>query len=75
MTGSPVSGPQHKAPVDKGAPAEERDERINSMPKFVASTSQQGSLSWNAGLLDGGLPESVGSLKQRMAGRLLERVR
>ena len=40
-------------------------DRINSMPKYVASKSLQEPLEWNATLLRGDLAESVTALKQR----------
>ena len=40
-------------------------ERINSMPKYVASRSLHKQLDWNATLLEGDLAESVPALKER----------
>lgn len=40
-------------------------ERLNSMPKYVASRTLQGPLAWNATLLEGDLAESVTALKNR----------
>ncbi len=40
-------------------------DRINSMPKYVASRSLQEPLAWNATLLEGDLAESVPVLKER----------
>jgi dihydrofolate reductase len=40
-------------------------DRINSMPKYVASRSLSEPLAWNATLLEGDLTESVGELKER----------
>jgi dihydrofolate reductase len=39
-------------------------ERLNSMPKYVASRSLREPLAWNATLLEGDLTESVTALKQ-----------
>jgi dihydrofolate reductase len=39
-------------------------ERLNSMPKYVASRSLREPLAWNATLLEGDLAESVTALKQ-----------
>src|ERR671933_1280121 len=46
-------------------------ERVNSMPKYVASRSLRGPLTWNATLLEGDLATSVAALKQRARGNLL----
>jgi dihydrofolate reductase len=40
-------------------------DRMNSMPKFVASTTLQEPLEWNATLLTGDLAEEVAKLKQQ----------
>jgi dihydrofolate reductase len=40
-------------------------DRINSMPKYVASRSLHEPLDWNATLLEGDLAESVTALKER----------
>jgi dihydrofolate reductase len=40
-------------------------ERINSMPKYVASRSLRGPLEWNATLLEGDLAGSVRALKAK----------
>jgi dihydrofolate reductase len=40
-------------------------DRINSMPKYVASRSLQEPLEWNATLLEGDLAQSVPAIKQR----------
>ena len=40
-------------------------DRINSMPKYVASRSLSEPLAWNATLLEGDLSESVPALKER----------
>jgi dihydrofolate reductase len=45
--------------------------RINSMPKYVASRTLSGPLTWNATLLEGEIAESVRGLKDEHAGNLL----
>jgi dihydrofolate reductase len=40
-------------------------DRMNSLPKFVASTTLREPLEWNATLLEGEIPEAVRALKQR----------
>jgi dihydrofolate reductase len=40
-------------------------DRMNSMPKYVASRTLRGPLEWNASLLEGDLAESVAALKER----------
>jgi dihydrofolate reductase len=45
-------------------------DRINSMPKYVASRTLREPLEWNATLLEGDLAESVPALKQRHEGTL-----
>jgi dihydrofolate reductase len=45
--------------------------RMNSMPKYVASRSLRGPLTWNATLLEGELVESVNKLKERHHGNLI----
>jgi dihydrofolate reductase len=40
-------------------------ERLNSMPKYVASRSPRGPLGWNATLLEGELADSVPAIKDR----------
>jgi dihydrofolate reductase len=40
-------------------------DRMNSLPKFVASTSLKEPLEWNATLLAGDVPAAVARLKQR----------
>ena len=45
-------------------------ERINRLPKYVASRSLQPT-EWNAQLLDGNLAEAVGALKQQTGQTLL----
>jgi dihydrofolate reductase len=39
--------------------------RLNSMPKYVASRTLRGPLAWNATLLEGDLAESVAAIKER----------
>jgi dihydrofolate reductase len=45
--------------------------RMNSMPKYVASRTLSGPLTWNATLLDGDLAESVSALKEKHQGNLI----
>jgi dihydrofolate reductase len=40
-------------------------DRLNSMPKYVASRTLRGPLEWNATLLEGDLADSVPALKKR----------
>ena len=40
-------------------------DRLNSMPKYVASRTLRGPLAWNATLLEGDLAESIVALKDR----------
>ena len=46
-------------------------DRLNSMPKYVASRTLREPLAWNANLLDGDLAESVTALKDRHDGTLI----
>jgi dihydrofolate reductase len=46
-------------------------ERMNALPKYVASTTLKESLAWNAALLDGDVPAAVAKLKQQPGGDLL----
>jgi dihydrofolate reductase len=46
-------------------------ERMNTMPKYVASTTLREPLAWNATLLDGDMPAAVAKLKQQPGGDLL----
>jgi dihydrofolate reductase len=46
-------------------------DRTNALPKFVASRTLRGPLTWNATLLEGDLTESITELKQRFSGNLL----
>lgn len=45
--------------------------RMNSMPKYVASRSLSGPLSWNATLLEGDLTDSISRLKAQHEGNLI----
>jgi len=45
--------------------------RLNSMPKYVASRTLREPLAWNATLLEGDLAESVTALKDRHDGTLI----
>jgi dihydrofolate reductase len=46
-------------------------ERMNTLPKYVASTTLQEPLAWNATLLHGAVPAAVAKLKQQPGGDLL----
>ena len=46
-------------------------DRLNSMPKYVASRTLHAPLAWNATLLEGDLAESVTALKDRHDGTLV----
>lgn len=46
-------------------------EKMNAMPKHVASTTLRGPLGWNATLLEGDLPSAVGRLKDGGGGPIL----
>lgn len=46
-------------------------ERMNALPKYVASTTLREPLAWNAALLDGDVPAAVAKLKQQPGGDLL----
>jgi dihydrofolate reductase len=44
---------------------------LNPMPKFVASRTLQGSLDWNASVIEGELAEGVSRLKEELDGDLI----
>ena len=46
-------------------------ERINRLPKYVASTTLQEPLAWNASLLTGDVPAAVARLKQQPGQAIL----
>lgn len=46
-------------------------DRMNSIPKFVASKSGKGPLDWNATMMKGDLAEEVRTLKRQYSGDLL----
>lgn len=46
-------------------------ERVNSMPKYVASRTLTGPLEWNATLINGNLDEAVPALKATHSGNLI----
>ncbi|WP_329254410.1 dihydrofolate reductase family protein [Actinoallomurus sp. NBC_01490] len=46
-------------------------DQINGLPKYVASRTLQGPLTWNARLLEGDVPERVAELKRELPGNLL----
>jgi dihydrofolate reductase len=45
-------------------------ERVNTIPKYIASRTLEEPLDWNASLLKGDLAENVASLKRRHRGNL-----
>ena len=47
-------------------------DRINSMPKYVASRTLQEPLEWNATLIKGDIAEEIGKLKQKPGKDLLQ---
>ena len=55
-------------PTRQGADAD----RINSMPKYVASHTLQAPLDWNAALIEGDAAEEIGKLKQAPGKSLLQ---
>jgi len=46
-------------------------ERINGMPKYVASRTLEGPLEWNATLIEGEVVQSVPELKEKHPGNLI----
>src|SRR5262245_53666922 len=46
-------------------------ERVNRMPKYVASSTVTGPLEWNATLIEGDLADDVRRLKEHHDGNLL----
>ena len=46
-------------------------DRVNSMPKYVASRTLSGPLEWNATLLEGDIADRVAELKEAHPGNLL----
>jgi dihydrofolate reductase len=50
----------------------EQADRINAMPKYVASRSLQEPLTWNSTLLQGDAAEEIGKLKQQPGRPLLQ---
>lgn len=55
-------------PAREGAQAE----RINNMPKYVASRTLEEPLAWNAALLKGDVAKEIGKLKQEDGNDLLQ---
>jgi dihydrofolate reductase len=47
-------------------------DRINSMPKHVATRTQKGPLQWNATAIKGDIAEEIGQLKQKPGKSLLQ---
>ncbi|NED97696.1 deaminase [Phytoactinopolyspora alkaliphila] len=46
-------------------------ERVNSMPKYVASRTLSGPLAWNATLIEGEVVQAVPALKEKHTGNLI----
>jgi dihydrofolate reductase len=46
-------------------------DRVNSVPKHIASRTLQGPLSWNSSLITGDLTEAVTALKSQYRGNLI----
>jgi dihydrofolate reductase len=46
-------------------------DRMNSMPKYVASRTLRGPLEWNATLIEGDLAQGIPALKERHKGDLI----
>src|SRR5215218_6409530 len=55
-------------PTREGKPAD----KINSMPKYVASRTLKEPLAWNATLIRGDVAEEIRKLKQELSGDLLQ---
>ena len=47
-------------------------DRMNSLPKYVASRTLQGSLTWNANLIQGDIAQEVAKLKEGPGGAILQ---
>ena len=47
-------------------------DKINGMPKYVASRTLQEPLTWNATLIKGDVAEEIGKLKQELGGGLVQ---
>lgn len=54
------------------AGANEFADKMNSMPKFVASRTLKAPLTWNATLIQGDVPGEIARLKQQPGGDLLQ---
>lgn len=54
------------------AGADEFADRINSLPKFVASRTAKAPLEWNATLIQGDVVETIASLKQQPGQNILQ---
>ncbi|MBC9798234.1 dihydrofolate reductase family protein [Sinomicrobium weinanense] len=50
----------------------ENAEKINGMPKYVASRTLDPALDWNATLIEGNIPEEILRLKQENGNNLLQ---
>jgi dihydrofolate reductase len=46
-------------------------DRVNSIPKYVASRTLKGPLEWNASLIEGDLTEGVAELKRKHRGNFI----
>lgn len=47
-------------------------DRMNSLPKYVASRTLQGTLTWNANLIQGDVAKEVTKLKEGSGGNILQ---
>ena len=47
-------------------------DRMNSLPKYVASRTLKGSLTWNANLIQGDVAQEVATLKEGSGGAILQ---
>jgi dihydrofolate reductase len=46
-------------------------ERVNAMPKYVASRTLSGPLEWNGTLIDGNVDDAIPKLKEQHSGNLI----
>jgi dihydrofolate reductase len=54
------------------AGADDFADRMNSLPKYVASRTLQGPLTWNAKLIQGDVAKAVAKLKEGLGGHILQ---
>ena len=54
------------------AGADEFADRMNSLPKYVASRTLEGSLEWNANLIEGDVAAAIAELKQQPGQDILQ---